>query len=151
MSDRTSHPRYGTANGDTDPNQLRSRPHPTISHVPILCIANFGVLYRNFAGFPGGPRSRRASLLACVSECPFPEAIYELSACEFRGWQTMSPGSASDLCAPIWCDGHGGQLGGSPIIDPTVFSLVLSGLAKVSIDRCRGHAFLRGDACNFHT
>lgn len=45
----------------------------------------------------------------------------------------------------------GGQLGGSPIIDPTVFSLVLSGLAKVSIDRCRGHAFLRGDACNFHT
>jgi len=34
----------------------------------------------------------------------------------------------------------GGQLGGSPIIDPTVFSLVLSGLAKVSIDRCRGWA-----------
>jgi len=45
----------------------------------------------------------------------------------------------------------GGQLGGSPIIDPTVFSLVLRGLAKVSIDHCRGHAFLRGDACNFHT
>ncbi len=86
MSDRTSHPRYGTANGDTDPNQLGSRPHPTISHVPILCIANFGVLYRKYDDFSGGRRSRRASLLACISECPFPEAIYELSACEFRGW-----------------------------------------------------------------
>ena len=32
----------------------------------------------------------------------WPEAIYELSACEFRGRQIMSPGSASDLCAPIW-------------------------------------------------
>jgi len=55
----------------------------------------------NTTVFPVG-LGRRASLLACVSECPFPEAIYELSACEFRGWQTMSPGSASDLCAPIW-------------------------------------------------